>query len=160
MTVREERFYYDEPDAPVPNVPVHPGAAAILFDNLDRILIIKRTCGPYWCIPGGRMDVGESSQDCCVRETEEETGLKTQVIRLIGLYSNPRSICSYPDGNVHQSFLALFECEVIGGELRESAETTRFHWMSKDKLDDFVLLPDSRICCLDAWVRQEEAFIR
>jgi len=156
----EERFYYDDPEAPAPNVPVSPGGAAILFDEHDRILIIKRTRGPYWSLPGGRMDVGESSQDCCVRETEEETGLRTRVVRLIGLYSNPRSICAYPDGNVHQSYVALFECEVVGGSLRESAETSRFHWMARGELDDFVLLPDSRICCLDAWARQEAAFIR
>jgi 8-oxo-dGTP pyrophosphatase MutT (NUDIX family) len=156
----EERFYYDAPDAPAPNVPLRPGVAAILFDDPDRILITKRTRGPYWCIPGGRMDLGESAQGCCERETEEETGLRVRVKRLIGLYTNPRSICSYPDGNVHQSYIALFECEIIGGALRESAETSRFHWMRRNELDDFLLLPDSRLCCLDAWARQEAAFIR
>lgn len=156
----EEQFYYDDPSAPAPNVPVRPGAAAVIFDLQDRILIIKRTRGPYWSLPGGRMEVGESAQDCCVRETEEETGLKARVVRLIGLYSNPRSICAYPDGNVHQSYLALFECEVEGGELREGTETTRFHWLSREELDQFLLLPDSRINCQDAWARQEAAFIR
>ena len=156
----KERFYYDDPTAPTANVPVQPGAAAIIFDEHDRILIMKRTRGPYWCIPGGRMDVGESAQDCCLRETEEETGLQTRILRLIGLYTNPRSICAYPDGNVHQSYIALFECEVVSGELRESEETGQFHWMSREEMDKYLLLPDNVRCCRDAWERRVAAFIR
>jgi 8-oxo-dGTP pyrophosphatase MutT (NUDIX family) len=156
----EERFYLGDPSAPKPNVPLTPGVAAIVFDEQDRILIMKRTRGPYWCIPGGRMELGESASDCCIRETSEETGLHTRVIRLIGLYTDPTSICAYPDGNVHQSYIALFECEVIGGKLAESDETGQFHWLDRDDLDRFELLPDNVLCCGDAWTRQEAAFIR
>ena len=156
----EERFYYNDPDAPKPNVPLTPGVAAILFDEWRRILIEKRTRGDYWSVPGGRMDLGESAQECCVRETLEETGLQTRVVRLIGLYTNPSSICAYPDGNVHQSYIALFECEIMGGNLRESAETTRFHWLSPNELDDYLLLPDNVLAIKDAWAGRAEAFIR
>jgi 8-oxo-dGTP pyrophosphatase MutT (NUDIX family) len=158
--MREEKFYYHDPDAPKPNVPLQPGVAAIIFDERHRILIMKRTHGPYWCIPGGRMDVGESAPACCIRETREETGLEVDIVRLIGLYTDPQSICAYPDGNVHQSFIALFECRVVGGTLRESEETTRFHWMSREELDTFMLLPDNVLCCTDAWAHQQAAFIR
>ncbi len=106
------------------------------------------------------MDLGESAQDCCVRETFEETGLQTKVVRLIGLYSNPGSICAYPDGNVHQSYIALFESRVVGGELRESFETGHFRWMDQTELSSYLLLPDNVLCCQDAWQRQEAAFIR
>lgn len=156
----EERFYYDDPTAPLPNVPLLPGAAAIIFDKQDRILIIKRTRGPYWSIPGGRMDLGESAQACCIRETLEETGLSTEIVRLVGLYSNPGSICAYPDGNVHQSYIALFESKVLSGELIVTEETTRFHWLSLDEMDNYLLLPDNVLCCRDAWARRPEAFIR
>lgn len=156
----DERFYYNDPDAPKPNVPLTPGVAAILYDEQRRILIEKRTRGDYWSVPGGRMDLGESAQECCVRETLEETGLETRVVRLIGLYTNAASICAYPDGNVHQSYIALFECEIVGGKLRESAETTRFHWLSPDELDGYLLLPDNVLAIKDAWAGQAEAFIR
>jgi ADP-ribose pyrophosphatase YjhB (NUDIX family) len=123
-------------------------------------LIMKRTRGPYWCVPGGRMDIGESAGDCCIRETLEETGLETCVKGLIGLYTDPASICSYPDGNVHQSYIALFECEVTGGALTESDETAHFHWLGREELDEFKLLPDNVLCCKDAWAGQERAYIR
>ncbi len=156
----EERFYYDDPSAPAPNVPLLPGAAAIIFDDRRRILIMKRSRGPYWSIPGGRMEIGESAQGCCIRETLEETGLETEIVRLVGLYTNPGSICAYPDGNVHQSYIALFECSVTGGALRDSHETGPFHWLSPNELDQFLLLPDNVLCCRDAWEGREGAVVR
>ena len=156
----EERFYYNEIEAPKPNVPLKPGVAAIIFDDNDRILILKRTRGPYWSIPGGRQDLGESAPECCIRETLEETGLQTEIVRLIGLYTNPSSICAYPDGNVHQSYIALFECKVLSGELKFSDESGAFHWLSQNELGEFLLLPDNVLCCKDAWQHQTAALIR
>jgi 8-oxo-dGTP pyrophosphatase MutT (NUDIX family) len=158
----EERFYYDDPEAPAVNAPLTPGVAAVIFDDRLRILVLKRTRGPYWSLPGGRQDVGESAPECCVRETREETGLETHVKRLIGLYTNAGSVCHYPDGNVHQSYIALFECEVVGGELRQTEETGGWRWLSEADLDagGLLLLPDNVLCCRDAWQFQAAAFIR
>ena len=158
--VAEERFYYHDPDAPRPNVPLTPGVAAAIFDGSRRILILRRPHGPYWSLPGGRMEVGESAADCCVRETREETGLETRIVRLVGLYTDPGVICAYPDGNVYQSYTALFECDVTGGTLREGAESSRFHWLDRSEIDAYALIPENRLCCLDAWARQAAAYIR
>lgn len=160
MPPTEEKFTYGDPSAPRPNVPLTPGVAAILFDDRRRILILKRPRGPYWSIPGGRMELGESAQDCCVRETREETGLDVEVVRLVGLYTNPESICAYPDGNVHQSYIALFECRVVGGQLQENEEGERFHWLAEEEMDRYLLLPDNVLCVRDAWTGREAAYIR
>ena len=162
MNSESERFYYDDPEAPPVNVPLKPGVAAILFDDQRRILILKRTCGPYWSLPGGRQDAGESAPECCARETLEESGLAIRVNRLIGLYTNARSICAYPDGNVHQSYIALFECEITGGSLTETEEVCGWHWLTREELNSetFTLLPDNVLCCRDAWVGCEAAYIR
>lgn len=156
----DERFYYGDPDAPAPNVPILPGAAAVIFDADRRILVLKRTRGPYWSLPGGRMDLGESAQGCCVRETLEETGLTVVVTRLIGLYTDPGSICAYPDGNVHQSYVVGFECEVVGGTLTAGPESQRFRWIGRDELDALLLLPDNVLMCRGAWLGRPEAAIR
>ena len=155
-----EIFYYGEPECPVPNVPLSPGVSAVIFDSERRILFMKRTRGDYWCLPGGRMDIGESAQDCCVRETQEETGLETRIVRLISANTNPRSVVHYPDGNVHQSFVLCFEVEVIGGDLNTGHESEGFRWCSREEIDDLKLIPDSRINALDAWANQTAAFIR
>ena len=158
----EERFYYEDPSAPPVNCRLQPGVAAVIFDDERRILILKRTRGPYWGLPGGRQDAGESAPECCVRETREETGLDVRVTRLVGLYTSAGSICAYPDGNVHQSYIALFECEITGGELQKTDETGGWYWMSREDFaaERFLLLPDNVYCCRVAWEAKDAAFIR
>ncbi len=158
--IPEERFYDGEPDTPRPNVPLSPGVAAVIFDAERKALILKRSRGIYWSLPGGRLDLGESAQRCCVRETLEETGLQTRIVRLIATNTDPHRIVHYPDGNVHQSFVLCFEAEIIGGELKASAESEAFAWIGRDELDSFALIPDSRLNLIDAWANQLAAFIR
>ncbi len=155
-----ERFYFGEPGSPAPNRPLSPGVSAVIFDADRRILFMKRNRSDYWSLPGGRIDLGESAQDCCVRETLEETGLQTRVVRIISVNSDPRSIVHYPDGNILQSFVVCFEVEVIGGKLEQSPESEGFRWCGPDELDALRLVPDSRINALDAWAGQSAVFIR
>lgn len=157
---RLERFYFDAPESPNPNVPLSPGVAAVIFDADRRILFLKRTRGDYWCLPGGRMDLGESASDCCVRETLEETGLHTRIVRLIAANTNPGSVVAYPDGNVHQSFVLCFEAEITGGELTANAEAQGFRWCGPDDLIELKVIPDSLLNAQDAWAGQPAAFIR
>lgn len=156
----EEIFYDGEPEAPRPNVPLSPGVAAVIFDSQRRVLILKRSRGIYWSLPGGRLDIGESAQECCTRETWEETGLQTRIVRLISSNTDPRRVIHYPDGNVHQSFVLCFEAEIIGGELTASFESEAFRWIGPEELDTYALIPDSRLNILDAWANQSSAFIR
>ena len=155
-----ERFYYDDENCPVPNKPLHPGVSAVIFDEEQRILFMKRSRSDHWCLPGGRMDMNESAQACCIRETREETGCETLVVRLISLNTNPRSVVHYPDGNVHRSFVICFEARIVAGELKYSAESEGFRWVGRSELDTINLIPDSRLNALDAWAHQEAAFIR
>ncbi|HLJ56768.1 MAG TPA: NUDIX domain-containing protein [Chthonomonadaceae bacterium] len=155
-----ERFYYRDPDAPVPNQPLSPGASAVIFDANRRILVLKRARSEYWSLPGGRIDLGESAHDCCIRETFEETGLETRVVRVVSVNTDPSSIVLYPDGNVHRSFFICFEAEVIGGALRASVESEEFRWIACDEIDSIKTIPDSRMNMLDAWSADPAAFIR
>ncbi len=157
---RQEKFYFRDPAAPKPNVALSPGVAAVIFDEHRRILLLKRAKGPYWSLPGGRMDVGESAAGCCIRETREETGLETEVVRIIGVYSDPTSIVAYPDGNVQQSFVVLFEARVVGGEFTGCEEAEELYWISREELDSFAVIPDSVLGCEDAWAGVEAALIR
>jgi 8-oxo-dGTP pyrophosphatase MutT (NUDIX family) len=160
ILIPEERFYDGEPEAPRPNMPLSPGVAAVIFNSERRVLILKRTRGVYWSLPGGRLDIGESAQDCCLRETLEETGLQTRIVRLISSNTDPRRVVHYPDGNVHQSFVLCFEAEITGGELTVSLESEAFRWISPEEMGRYVLIPDSRLNLLDAWAGLPAAVIR
>lgn len=55
------------------------------------ILLIKRKNPPAgWALPGGFVDYGESLESAAVREAEEETSLKVELLYQLGAYSDPK----------------------------------------------------------------------
>lgn len=66
------------------------GCSATIFDEKrEKVLLTRRADNGRWCLPGGRMESGESAAEACEREVLEETGLTVRVTRLVGVYSNP-----------------------------------------------------------------------
>jgi len=64
-------------------------ARGITFIGDDILLIERRKKENneilhYFTIPGGGVEVGESLEDAAVRETYEETTVKTEVIKFLG----------------------------------------------------------------------------
>jgi 8-oxo-dGTP diphosphatase len=57
-----------------------------------QILLIKRKNEPFkgkWALPGGFVEYGEKTEGAVIREVSEETGLKTKIRTLAGVYSDP-----------------------------------------------------------------------
>ena len=55
-----------------------------------KVLLIKRGAEPFkgaWAFPGGFMNMDETTEQCAIRELEEETGLRVSEVRQIGAYS-------------------------------------------------------------------------
>ena len=55
-----------------------------------KILLIERGGEPFkgcWAFPGGFMNMDETTEQCAIRELEEETGLKVSKVYQIGAYS-------------------------------------------------------------------------
>ena len=55
-----------------------------------KVLLIQRGDQPFkggWAFPGGFMNMDETTEQCAIRELEEETGLRVSKIQQIGAYS-------------------------------------------------------------------------
>ncbi len=116
------------------------GCSATIFDaKREKVLLTQRTDNGRWCLPGGRVESGESVTEACEREVWEETGLKVRVTRLIGVYSNPDQLVIYPDGNKVFIVALNFEAEVISGELTLSDETTAYGYFSLQEMESMPM---------------------
>src|SRR5215216_1982404 len=75
------------------DTPRNPAPTVDIIIELDSggIVLIKRKNPPLgWAIPGGFIDYGESAEDAALREAQEETTLKVQLVELLHVYSDPK----------------------------------------------------------------------
>lgn len=138
------RDYYDDPDAPDPNNLV-PAVTAAVTDDRGRLLMVHRTDNNLWALPGGTLELGESVATTAIREVKEETGIDISVSGLVGIYSDPRHIIAYDDGEVRQQFAICVRGTPIGGTLRGSSESTEVRWVGPEELSGLDLHPTQRL---------------
>lgn len=67
------------------NIPTTRVSVIVVAD--EQILLVKHRKGnrQYWVLPGGRLEYGESFEECAVREMKEETGLEVAVDEFVFL---------------------------------------------------------------------------
>jgi ADP-ribose pyrophosphatase YjhB (NUDIX family) len=126
--------HFNDPDAPAANSLV-PAASAVVVDQDGRILLHRRDDNELWSIPGGAMETGERIADTAVREVKEETGLEVRPEALVGIYTDPRHVVEYGDGEVRQQFSVCFACRVLGGELSTGEESLEVGFYTPAEID-------------------------
>ena len=73
-----------------PRPAVTVDCVVITSEPQPKVLLIQRGAEPFkgcWAFPGGFMNMDETTEECAIRELEEETGLKLSVLHQIGAYS-------------------------------------------------------------------------
>lgn len=76
----------------------------------NDILLMQRSDNGHWGLPGGYVEPGESVAAAAAREVEEETGIRIEVGRLIGVYSDPkRQVIDYSGDRRVQAVNLCFE---------------------------------------------------
>lgn len=141
--------YYDDPDAPQVNSVV-PAVTAFVQDPAGRILMERRTDNGRWGLPGGTHQAGESITETVVREVAEETGLRVEVDRMVGIYTDPKRVIAFSDGEVRQEFSMCFAAHVVGGKLAASTESLAVEWIARERLDRLDIAPTTRARIADA----------
>ncbi|MCL2288902.1 MAG: NUDIX hydrolase [Candidatus Bathyarchaeota archaeon] len=91
-------------------------ATAIIRYPQDEILLIKRDTVPFkgfWALPGGRLDEGETTEQACIREVKEETGLDVEIIYNLGDYHEH----GFMDSVFYDYYPACFVVKAVGGQI-------------------------------------------
>lgn len=107
------------------------GAEAAIFDDEDRILLIRRSDDQTWGLISGYVDAGESPAETIVREVHEEVGLDATIVSLIDVFGRPASVINGPHGTVG----ILYLCTVAPGEITLSHETLDARYWNIDDVE-------------------------
>jgi len=87
------------------------GVGAIVFNDRDEILMMKRPSGRWW-YPTGFCDVGISPAENVAKEVREEIGLIVRPTRLLGVVDSLK--VPAPSRHIYS---LLFDCAIEGGEI-------------------------------------------
>ena len=100
------------------------GAFAIIFDAHQRVLLCHRRDMDLWNLPGGGMKRGELPTETAIRETLEETGLRIDNLKLVGVYGKPNQ----------DDLVFAFLANVSGGQLTTTDEADQLMYFAVDEI--------------------------
>ncbi len=116
-------------------------ASAIIISKRHILLIHRvRAQRDYYVFPGGHVEEGESAEEACIREVQEETGLDTAWIQFAFDYSDPKKTSHYFFVEIIPGTLAL-----TGPELQKQSEENRYmlEWVPLVKVGELSLQPEA-----------------
>lgn len=130
-------------------LPLHVvSVTGIVLRDDGMLLAIRRTDDGTWVPPGGVLEPGEGFARGVAREVLEETGLHVRPRHLTGIYKNID----------RETVSIAFLCDVVGGSVRTSDESTAVAWISPEQAR--VQMPPIRAIRVADALRDDGPFVR
>lgn len=113
---------------------IAPGAAIIVLNEQNEILLQLRSDTKDWGIPGGGMELGDSFEETAKRELLEETGLTPFQMELLTVVSGEEFYYKYPHGDEVYNVTAIFRTTVVKGKMQADEESLDLAYFSLNSL--------------------------
>lgn len=111
-------------------------AAAIIEDRTGRILIARRAKGKsqegMWEFPGGKLEPGESPEECLRRELLEEMGIEIEPYTYFGVNEH--------DYGTVKIRLIAYKAKYVSGDIALT-DHDDYRWVGIEEFGDYVFAP-------------------
>jgi ADP-ribose pyrophosphatase YjhB (NUDIX family) len=102
----------------------------------DQVLLVRERVDGKWTLPGGWADVNDAPARAVEKEIEQESGFTARAVKLAAVYD--RNKHGHPYYFFH-AWKIFFICEITGGAMRPSYETTEVAFHRLDDLPELSL---------------------
>jgi 8-oxo-dGTP diphosphatase len=106
-------------------------AAGGLVTRDGRVLLVHRPKYDDWSFPKGKCDAGESDEACALREVEEETGFRCELLEEIGE-------TSYRDGKGRPKTVRYWRMRAVEGEFVPHDEVDAIRWETPEQAAELL----------------------
>ena len=117
------------------------GAAILVLDEQDRLLMLKRSDIGCWGLPGGATEPGEVVEGAAKRETMEEANLEIGEMSLFGVFSGPELYFKYPNGDEVYNVTIIYSSHDWHGEIQLNDEHTEWQWFAAQDIPENISPP-------------------
>ena len=126
---------------------IQTGAAIIIRNENEQILLQERTDRNMWGLPGGCQDLGEDLRVTAIREAFEETGIKLDQneLILIDTLSGESRKNSYPNGDIVYNNTSLYLADISlvdANNLKGDSETKRLQFFYPEEVPENLMDAD------------------
>ena len=120
--------------------------AMIIYDG--KILAMHDDRSPYYYLPGGRVEIGETAENAVIREVQEELGVTAKIVR--PLWLNQAFFTEDVNKLDYHELCIYFLMDIEDTDLlargkqftsNEGQRTHTFEWLEFDRLQDEYFYP-------------------
>lgn len=114
------------------------GAVVIVLNKQGEILLQQRTSPRgVWGLPGGLMELGESTEQVAKREVYEETGLNVENLQLLNVYSGKDQFSKAANGDKFYLVTTAYYTRDYSGIFNiDREESLQFQFIHPKKFPD------------------------
>ncbi len=114
-----------------------PVVRLIIQNDRHEVLVLQRADSTYaegaWCLPGGKIDYGDTVEESTARELREETSLACDSLKFL-FYQDSLPL---KPGSMHCINL-YFECSASGNIILND-ESSHFAWVNPSDLSNYTI---------------------